>query len=50
MGLMETRTSPGPNTLHLMLRPWVTRFPPIPFFYPGFLKDVIIGPQDHEQP
>jgi len=34
---------------YLMLKPWVTRFPTVPFFYPGFLKDVVIGPQDLNQ-
>ena len=32
---------------HLMIKPWVTRFPTVPFFYPGFFKDVIIGPHGH---
>ena len=35
---------------HLMLKPWVTKFPTVPFPYTGFLKDVVIGPQHHDQP
>jgi len=32
---------------HLMIKPWVTRFPIVPsYFYLGFLKDVIIGPDE----
>jgi ABC-type oligopeptide transport system substrate-binding subunit len=34
---------------HLMLKPWVTRFPTVPFLYPGLLKDVVIGPQERVQ-
>ena len=30
---------------HLMLKPWVTRFPTVRFLYRGFWKDVMIGPQ-----
>jgi ABC-type oligopeptide transport system substrate-binding subunit/transcriptional regulator with XRE-family HTH domain len=30
---------------HLMLKPWVSSYPSIPVKYPGFWKDVIIGPR-----
>jgi ABC-type oligopeptide transport system substrate-binding subunit len=29
----------------LMVKPWVTNFPTIPFLYASLLKDVVIGPQ-----
>jgi ABC-type oligopeptide transport system substrate-binding subunit/transcriptional regulator with XRE-family HTH domain len=30
---------------HLMLKPWVVHYPTIPVKYPGFWKDVVIGPR-----
>ena len=29
----------------LMVKPWVTNFPTIPFLYASLLKDVVIGPR-----
>jgi ABC-type oligopeptide transport system substrate-binding subunit/transcriptional regulator with XRE-family HTH domain len=30
---------------HLMLKPWVVHYPSIPVKYPGFWKDVVVGPR-----
>jgi peptide/nickel transport system substrate-binding protein len=30
---------------HLLLKPWVTEYPSAPVKYPGFWKDVVIGPR-----
>lgn len=30
---------------HLMLKPWIVRYPSIPVKYPGFWKDIVIGPR-----
>jgi ABC-type oligopeptide transport system substrate-binding subunit len=34
---------------HLMVKPWVARFPTVPFLFPVLLKDVVIGPQEQDQ-
>jgi peptide/nickel transport system substrate-binding protein len=30
---------------HLLLKPWVTEYPSVPVKYPGFWKDVLVGPR-----
>jgi ABC-type oligopeptide transport system substrate-binding subunit/transcriptional regulator with XRE-family HTH domain len=30
---------------HLLLKPWVTEYPSVPVKYPGFWKDVVVGPR-----
>jgi hypothetical protein len=29
---------------YLLIKPWVLRFPTVPFFYSGFWQDVVIDP------
>jgi ABC-type oligopeptide transport system substrate-binding subunit len=33
---------------HLMIKPWVAKFPSLPGVHPG-LKDVTIGPRENDQ-
>lgn len=30
---------------HLMLKPWIVHYPSVPVKYPGFWKDVVVGPR-----